>query len=167
MTDILFRSDDYIFSYRVAGVIVRADKILLQRSAGDHGFSIPGGHVTLGETNAQTLAREFKEEIGADVEVGDLCWVGEIFFRLEGRPWHQICLFYAVHLVEESQLPTGNFFLGQELMDGVKSDLEFHWVPVAQLESIPVYPRNVPSLMKRWDTGIQHFIADERGMNEA
>ena len=72
MNDILFHRDDYVFSYRVAGILLRDNKILFQKPTNDTGFAIPGGHVEFGETNAQTLEREFKEEIGADIPVGDL-----------------------------------------------------------------------------------------------
>ena len=44
---------------------------MLQKPTNDTGFAVPGGHVGLGETNAQTLEREFKEEIGAAITVGD------------------------------------------------------------------------------------------------
>jgi len=42
--------------------------ILLQKPTNDTGFSFPGGHVSFGETNEETLKREFKEEI--DVNIG-------------------------------------------------------------------------------------------------
>ena len=57
--DLLFRTDDFIFSYRVAAIICRDGKYLLQRPAGTDEYAFPGGHVAYGETNAETLAREF------------------------------------------------------------------------------------------------------------
>ena len=92
MTDILFRTDSYVFSYRVAGVCIQNGKVLLQKPADDDGFAFPGGHAAFGETNAETLTREFKEEIGAAIAVGGLKWVGEVFFDWGGKPCHQICL---------------------------------------------------------------------------
>ena len=77
MSDILFHRDDYVFSYRVAGILLRNNKILLQKPTNETGYAIPGGHAELGETNAQTLEREFKEEIGVDIAVGALKWVVE------------------------------------------------------------------------------------------
>ena len=85
MTDILFRTDSYVFSYRVAGVCIQNGKVLLQKPADDDGFAFPGGHAAFGETNAETLTREFKEEIGADIAVGGLKWVGEVFFDWGGK----------------------------------------------------------------------------------
>ena len=78
--DIIFKTDEYVFSYRVAGVLLHSGKVLLQKSKNDTGYAIPGGHVALGETSEETLVREFKEEINADIKVGSLKWVGELFF---------------------------------------------------------------------------------------
>jgi len=78
--DILFRTEENIFSYRVAGILIKDEKILLHRPMNDTGYSFPGGHVSFGETNEETLIREFREEIAADIQVGELQWVAEIFF---------------------------------------------------------------------------------------
>ena len=59
--DILFRTEEYVFSYRVAGICIQNGKVLLQKPTNDTAFAFPGGHVTFGETNAQTLVREFQE----------------------------------------------------------------------------------------------------------
>ena len=37
MSDILFNRDDYVFSYRVARILVRDNKILLQKPTNDTG----------------------------------------------------------------------------------------------------------------------------------
>ena len=100
--DILFKTDDWVFSYRVAGICVQNGKVLLQTTTGeDRSFAFPGGHVEFGETNEETLAREFKEEIGAEVRVGDLKWVAEVFFPWGSKPCHQICLYYMVDILNQ------------------------------------------------------------------
>ena len=53
-TDILFKTDDYIFSYRVAGICIHNEKVLLHKAKGDEGYAFPGGHVSFGETSAET-----------------------------------------------------------------------------------------------------------------
>ena len=90
MSDILFHRENYVFSYRVAGILLHKSSVLLQKPTNDTVYAIPGGHVALGETNAQTLEREFKEEIVADITVGELKWVAEIFFPWGDKPCHQI-----------------------------------------------------------------------------
>lgn len=71
MNDILFHTTDYIFSYRVGGILLQDNKILLQKPQNE-GYSIIGGHVAFGETTEETLRREFKEELGADIVVNNL-----------------------------------------------------------------------------------------------
>ena len=83
--DILFRQDGWIFSYRVGGILIHEGRILLQKPADDD-YAIIGGHVAAMESTEQTLAREFREELHADVEVGPLLAVGEIFFPGVGCP---------------------------------------------------------------------------------
>ena len=158
--DILFRTEEYVFSYRVAGICIQNGKVLLQKPSNDTGFAFPGGHVTLGETNEQTLIREFQEEIGIDVAVGDLKWVGELFFPWGKKSCHQICLYYVVEL-QAGDIPLEGMFLGKEHIEGRNFDLEFHWIPVTELKNIEVYPTNVVELMNQFDQGVQHFVYNE------
>ena len=57
MSDILFHTDAFVFSYRVAGVLLRDGKILLQKPTDDSGFALPGGHVEFGETTSLDAGR--------------------------------------------------------------------------------------------------------------
>ena len=158
--DILFRTEEYVFSYRVAGICIQNGKVLLQKPTNDTAFAFPGGHVAFGETNAQTLLREFQAEIGVDISVGDLKWVAEIFFPWGNKPCHQICLYYMVEITSDN-IPFEGMFLGKEKLEGRNFDLEFHWVPVPELENIEVYPTNVVELINQMDQGVQHFIYRE------
>ena len=59
------------FHYIVRGIIRDGDSILLcKQKTGDHTFLL-GGHIDFGEAAKVALAREIKEEIGADVTIGD------------------------------------------------------------------------------------------------
>lgn len=158
--DILFKTDEYVFSYRVAGICIQNGKVLLQKPTNDTAFAFPGGHVELGETNAQTLIREFKEEIGVDITVSDLKWVGEIFFPWENKPCHQICLYYIVD-IKSNNVPLEAMFIGKEKIEERKFDLEFHWVPISELNNIEVYPTNIVELINKINDGVQHFVYQE------
>ena len=59
----------------VAAIIRRDDKILAtQRGYGEYkdGWEFPGGTINEGETPEEAIAREIKEELDADINVGDL-----------------------------------------------------------------------------------------------
>jgi 8-oxo-dGTP pyrophosphatase MutT (NUDIX family) len=153
--DILFKTEDWVFSYRVAGICVQNGKVLLQTTTGeDRSFAFPGGHVAFGETNEETLIREFKEEIGADIRVGDLKWVAEVFFPWGRKPCHQICLYYMV----EGDISDLDQFLGIEER-GVP--LEFRWIPLDEVQNLEVYPVEAPELLQKLHEGVQHFVYKE------
>ena len=161
MSDILFKTDDWIFSYRVAGILIHNGKVLLQKPTNDTGFAFPGGHVSFGETNAKTLIREFKEEIGANISVNELKWVAEIFFPWGKKPCHQICNYYLVTLDDATQIPLDRMFIGTEQMNERQFDIEFHWIPIENLNSIKIYPTNAAELFGIMDQGVQHFVYRE------
>lgn len=79
--DILFKQDDFIFSYRAAGILVHNNKILMQKSKNDDGYSFIGGHVSSCETSEEALKREYMEELHADININNLFAIGEVFFR--------------------------------------------------------------------------------------
>lgn len=151
--DILFKTDSWVFSYRVAGICVENGCVLLQKPVDDTAFAFPGGHVALGETNAQTLIREFREETGLDISVGALKWVGESFFPWGKRSCHQIGLYYEVK-INDSNIPATGLFRGAD-------NLEFHWIPLTDVEKLEVYPTNAVQLLKSLDGDIQHFVYRE------
>ena len=155
MKDILFRTEEGSFSYRVAGICVFDGKILLQKPMDDDGYAFPGGHVVFGETNAQTLTREFFEEIGASITVGELKWVAEIFFSMNGKPCHQICLYHMVD-IDMATIPAGETFASKE-----NPNLLFYWIPLEQIKHNLVYPVNCAELLHDLNGGVQYFVDRE------
>ena len=160
MRDILFKTDDFVFSYRIQGVLIRDGKALLQRAGED--YALIGGHVAAGETSKETLVREFREEIHADIAVDELLAVGEVFFPWSsGKPCHQIGLYYAVHLLDESQIPLDGEFHGYDDLDGERIDLDYCWVPLEKLTEIALYPPEmVPHILAR-SKEVLHFVYKE------
>ena len=156
--DILFKTDTHMFSYRVAGLLVRNGKILLQRDKwGDH--AVPGGHVNFMETTEETLKREFLEEIQAKIGVDRLLAVQENFFMWGSKPCHQIHFYYQIHLEEENIPLEGEFPVCDQLGD-LRVDLDFVWVPLENLKSISVYPREIETLLEKRN-GVMHFVSSE------
>lgn len=67
MSDLLFKTNGNVFSYRVGGVLIHNGKLLMQNSVDNEGYSFVGGHALFGETTEETLIREFKEELNAEI----------------------------------------------------------------------------------------------------
>ncbi len=161
MKDIIFKTDKYVFSYRVAGILLNNGKILLQRPQNDTAYAIPGGHVALGETNEETLIREFKEEINADIKVDELKWVGELFFPWGDKPCHQICLFYNVLLDESTSIPLEGSFWGVEQLEDKSFKLEFSWIDIKDIETIELYPIEAKKYLSQGLNKVEHFVYKE------
>ncbi|MBQ8327078.1 MAG: NUDIX domain-containing protein [Lachnospiraceae bacterium] len=159
--DILFKTEDFVFSYRVGGILVHNDKILLQRPKNDD-YAIIGGHVSSLETTMDTLKREFEEELHANIVVDDLLAIGEIFFPWGDKPCHQICLYYKVHLSNHEDIPLDGSFYGYDDLDNERIDLEFRWVPLEELKNgLKVYPTElIPYILKPQDD-IVHFVSKQ------
>ncbi|MBQ7922146.1 MAG: NUDIX hydrolase [Clostridia bacterium] len=162
MSDIRFHTQDYIFSYRTAGILVREGKVLLQKPDDDDGFAVPGGHVSFGETNAETLKREFAEECGAEIKVGQLRAVAEIFFPWEGKTCHQICTYYQTELADPDSLPRTDTFMTKEKLECREFPVRFYWVPIEELPALTIYPPQIVPVLVDNTMPIQHFVYEER-----
>ncbi len=158
--DILFKEEDFVFSYRVGGILIRNGRILLQKPKNDD-YAIIGGHVSRMETGAEALKREFWEELHARIAVDRLMAVGEVFFAWGNRPCHQIGLYYLVHL-SEAGIPAEGTVRGYDEAGRERTDLEYRWVPLEELKAgIKVYPEElIPYLAARHE-GIVHFVSRE------
>ena len=108
--------------------------------------------------SAQTLVREFREETGAEITVGGLKWVEEVFFTWDGKANQQICLYYEVALKNDSEI-TFESFTGCEYVTGSSSEITFHWIALDGLNKINVYPENIAELLDCWNRGVQHFVS--------
>lgn len=68
----------------VGGVVLLGERVVLIRRANEPRkgeWSIPGGKLELGETLAEGVRRELREETGLDVEVGELIEAFERVYR--------------------------------------------------------------------------------------
>ncbi|RPJ49330.1 MAG: NUDIX domain-containing protein [Chloroflexi bacterium] len=159
--DILFHTPAGIFSYRVGGILIRDGKVLLQRPPGDPGYAIPGGHVSFGETSQDALAREFKEETGADIRLIRLFCVGENFFPWGEQRCHQIHLYFLVELCDETQIPVDRTFYAYDELEHQRVHLEFSWIPLASLDTITVYPMFLGEKLRHLTDGVELLVYRE------
>ena len=143
--DILFKNDDFVFSYRVGGILKHNGKILLQRPKNDD-YAIIGGHVAAMETSMETLKREFEEELHAKIEVDNLLAIGEI---------------YNVHLMDDN-IPLDGVFHGYDELDNERIDLDFCWVSLEDLKKgTKVYPLELIPYILESGKEIVHFVSKQ------
>lgn len=153
--DWLFIEKNKIHSFRSAGVLINEGKILIQRSIDDSAFALPGGHVAWGETSAEALIREYKEELGVDITVDRLIWVEEVFWKWGERDTHTICHYHLIRLNNRNQIPNEGIFKSLETDE---SRLIFKWVNINELQYHSVYPTFLKEKVNDLSGGIEHFI---------
>ena len=161
---ISFSQGHTCFHYRVGGVAIQGDQVLLHRTEIEEFWSIPGGRVELLEPAAEALHREMGEELGIESRVGRLLWVIENFFDFGGEKHHELGLYFLMDLASGSPLyaSCGPFF-GQEdhWGDGRQAlRLTFQWFPRdrAALEKLPLYPAFLQQALVNLPEAPEHVV---------
>lgn len=144
-----------IFNHRIVGVVLHEDHVLLHRNIRDDFWALPGGRAELMEPSAQTILREFREELGVEVTIDRLLWVMENFFDYDNVPYHELSFYYLV------QIEGTPAILDKEREHtGIEKNVEliFRWFPVEALEELPLYPTFLRSALRQLPTVIEHIV---------
>lgn len=70
--EIIVQKENLKFRPTVYGIVRKEDEILLVNIRTTGKRYLPGGGIEIGENTTEALSREFKEETGIDIEVGNL-----------------------------------------------------------------------------------------------
>jgi 8-oxo-dGTP pyrophosphatase MutT (NUDIX family) len=153
---IVFEKGNHRFNYRVVGIVVHENSVLLHQADGEDFWTFPGGRAEFGETAEQTLRREMKEELGIEVEVVRLLWLVENFFNFEGKDYHEIAFYFLM------QLPPGCEYLLQPSFQGEEAGfkLTFRWFPQQPevLSSLPLMPSFLQTAVHQLPDSVQHVV---------
>jgi ADP-ribose pyrophosphatase YjhB (NUDIX family) len=111
-------------------------------------YILPGGGQHHGETLREGLQRECLEEIGTDVEVGELLYVREYIGKNhEFRSSHQA--FHQVENVFRCTLPNPDSIgIGSELD---KKQIGVEWIPLADLPNRRLLPEVIKPYFQNGD----------------
>ena len=154
MKEWIFRTDEYICDLRTVGVLVRDGKLLVQRDRDGSEYALPGGHVKIGETTADGLVREYKEETGADINVVKLLWTEECFWEWNGTQAHNIAFYYLIELAEGYDIPDNGEFVDHK----DNCNVVLGWMPIEKLAEITNYPDFIKEQIYNMDVVPQHFV---------
>ena len=157
---ISFPIDGRRFNFRVAGIIIADDHVLVCREDDDDYTMLPGGRIELGEDSRLSLVREMAEELDMPAEVGPMIATSESFYHRVGENFHELGFFYAVTL--PGQGPTGQEPWLQRPDEGHL--LSFSWVPLDgdALEKVNLLPRWLPDFLRNLPPSLSHIVHDER-----
>ena len=119
---------------RPTAVLIEDGRLLIvkQKVSDQRHWSLPGGALEYGETVAQCLVRETKEETGLDVKVKDLLYICDRFRHLDHHIVHMTFLVERV-----GDRPVSDVFLHEDVDSGSHDMMrEVRLVPI---EELPAY----------------------------
>ena len=97
------------FTLRVYGILINEKKQVLVSDEfirGQYYTKFPGGGLEFGEGTRDCLKREFMEEMGLNVEIGDHIYTTDFFQMSAFNPGHQIIsIYYHVKALEPIKAP--------------------------------------------------------------
>ena len=157
---IKIKTNDYNFKFRVSGLVIRNNKLLLV-DMDDSGFlCLPGGYVELGETTEEAAKRELTEEIGKEVTIKKYLGVVENYFINKfSKKIHEISFYYTMDLVDK-KLEQKNFAL-IENDKGHNIKLDFKWIDLDEIDKFDIRPKFLKDLFKNNNLEFNHLIFDE------
>ena len=143
------------FQLRAAAIIQQGDSVLLHRALRDEFWALPGGRVEAGEHASATIVREMKEELDEDVQCGELLYVVENFFEYSGTQYHEIGLFFLVHLLPASRLGTN---ISPFVITEGQTTFEFAWFDRSRLPEVDVRPAFLRQSLSRSSLVFEHVV---------
>ncbi|MGI8636033.1 MAG: NUDIX hydrolase [Segetibacter sp.] len=152
-----------LFNVRVYGILIDSKKRLLLSDEfirGNYFTKFPGGGLEFGEGTRACLKREFKEETGLDVTIGDHIYTTDFFQISAFNNVDQIIsIYYFVHTAEPVSLATKtnmfDFEVYQVADPGGEAEV-FRWLEWNELReesvSLPIDKVVVKMLKEGTDT---------------
>ncbi|MFG0257866.1 MAG: NUDIX domain-containing protein [Phycisphaerales bacterium JB043] len=135
-------------------MLAQHDRVLLCQNAHKRYHYLPGGHIEPGETAAQALAREFLEETGLVIAVGDFLLESEALFIQDSTPRHEYTkVFHVEHSGAQGCPPPAPL---SDDVPSLEADIAFQMIPIETLSELDLRPAS----MARW---LISYLADPDG----
>lgn len=149
-----FKTKEGIFNFRVAGILLYQNQVLIHRSMKDDFYAFPGGRVEMFERTEDTIVREMEEELGVTVRVDRLVWICEHFFTHNSSKYHEICYYYMITCEDPDLVERGNLFYVTE----EKTEFEFRWVSLEAVQAESLYPTFIKRRLGDLPVTVEHAV---------
>ena len=156
MKDIQFSDGNIRFNCRVNGICIKENKIFLSKLKTDKYWTFVGGKVEFNEATDNAILREYKEEVGVNLQIDKFIALIENFFDLQGDSWHQYIFFY--QLKDDNNVL--EFFEGEREVEDNKNAI-YKWFDLAEISDVPIKPDCSREILKNITSKIQHYINRE------
>lgn len=155
--DWLFKNKSIICNFRTVGVLIKNNKLFVQRDTDGFEYALPGGHVKIGESSIDSLIREYKEETGADIKCNRLLWVEESSWEWNNKQTNTIAFYYSIELCNNSSIVDTEEFISQK----DNCNVLLGWMPLEKLSEITIYPSFIKEKIFDIKPYTEHFITNE------
>lgn len=123
-------------------IIIKEEQLLVikHRKNSDVFYALPGGGQNHNEDLRSALHRECMEEIGAEIKIHDIAFVRDYIadnheFAEQDPGFHQVEFLFLCSILNSDSL--------HEQSEPDKHQIGIEWLPVANLENLPLYPRSI------------------------
>ena len=104
-----------------------------------------GGRIEFGETGRQTISRELREELDAEVVVGRYLCTTENIFTFNGETGHEIVLIYEAAFAEPERFWPGPFQACED--SGERFVASWQRLPFFREKRAPLYPEQMLEIL--------------------
>lgn len=150
------RSDESGRTILSAKICKKGGKILLGKAKTDDYWTYVGGKAGFRESTQDAVLREFREELGVNLQIDRLLAVIENFFTMNGTPWHQFLFFYLLEDPEDQLTVSEN---EQEIMDN--RDGVFQWFSTEEIDALNIKPACTKAILKTFPEHVLHIVNKE------
>ena len=137
--------DDYVLNCRATGVIIHNNKILFHHNPNSIYYALMGGRIHIGEDSKNAVLREFKEELGKDVEIVKGITTIENFFNFRGKKYHEMSFLYQLEFKDENDKNIEETLYCIEKND---KNIRYEWLSIDKLEEYDIRPRVIIDILK-------------------
>lgn len=152
--DIRFKTNQSCFTYRVAAIIIKDNKLLMVKHEDYPCYYTVGGKVRINETSEEAVVREVYEEIGIKLQIDRLSIIQERFFQIKGEQHHEIVFYFLMKDNPSLDLSCRSF-----TDQGPEESL--HWLSLESLDKTYLIPEFFKTKLLGNRIGIEHIISKE------
>lgn len=154
-----FKSGKNIFRYRVAGIVIEEDKVLLATNNMTSYYYTLSGPVNLGEASEDAAVRVLAEKANADFNIERLLTIVENFFDYEFNDtqyeFQEVTFYYLMESRSKLKLNLRN-----DIGGGRTETL--HWLPLSEVSANDIRPKVSKEMILKLPDQVETIINDER-----
>lgn len=130
------------------GVLINGDQVLLVRDVrpGEGHYFLPGGSVEPGESVKAALSREWFEELGWEISVGDFRGCLEAKWSYNRKSDNASVDVFEVNFIFSVTASQEQIL---EVPVSKESHLQFQWIPISSLNEINLLPTPMKQIIRK------------------